>query len=363
MNKSTVLAIIILTFAVPGHPVNAIELTDQQYPIGTPGLTLTYNSKVEELPGSVVRKLELTVGAVEKENGIPYQWLQLNAEKENRQTFSIWIFASGYPSGSLEIAQENISRYILSKSDSNPVEFTHQNTGNSVLPNTGAWKYLLPRSENGEEPVKSLERKVRYLGHEYQLDSREQSDIQYAPKETITIHLAPDLLIGVPHNHKVKNETRRYDESDYEYVELSKENYSEMIENGMNVFHVNAEQVRWIENDNVFYWGIGGEAVSYPECLYRSNYIGPAIFFDEPMVHTRDHALRPRFKADPSLRKTITPQLFYEEFKKEYHKAKYERSPIQLLKSLAQRKDVDIGDMDFLQENVYSWETMVSSAI
>jgi len=63
------------------------------------------------------------------------------------------------------------------------------------------------------------------------------------------------------------------------------------------------------------------------------------------------------------LRKTITPYLFYEEFKKEYHKAKYERSPVQLLKSLAQRKDVDTGHMDFLQENVYSWETMVSSAI
>ncbi len=363
MKKITALVFIILTFAGAGKLANAIEIIDQQYPIGNPGLTLTYSSKVNELPGSVVRKLELTVGAVEKENGIPYQWLQLNAEKENRQTFSVWILASGYPSGSLEIAQENISRYILSKIDSKPIEFTHQNPGNSVLPNTGAWKYLLPRSENGKEPIKSLERKVKYLGHEYKLDSREQSNIPSTPKETITINLAPDLLIGVPHNQKVKNETRRYDESDYEYVELTRENYSEMIENGMNCFNVNAEQVKWIENENIFYWGIGGEDVSYPECLYRSNYIGPAIFFDEPMVHTRDHALRPKFKADPSLRKTITPQLFFEEFKKEYHKAKYERSPIQLLKSLAQRKDVDIGDMDFLQENVYSWETMVSSAL
>ncbi len=131
----------------------------------------------------------------------------------------------------------------------------------------------------------------------------------------------------------------------------------------MNVFNVNAEQVKWIETENVYYWGIGGKDVLYPECLYTSNYVGPAIFFDEPMVHTRDQALRPKFKEDPSLRKTITPQLFFEEFKHEYHKAKYERSPIQLLKELSDREDVSVGDMDFLQQNVYTWETMPSSAI
>ena len=73
MKKITALVFIILTFTGPGKLVNAIEIIDQQYPIGNPGLTLTYSSKVNELPGSVVRKLELTVGAVEKENGIPYQ--------------------------------------------------------------------------------------------------------------------------------------------------------------------------------------------------------------------------------------------------------------------------------------------------
>jgi len=81
------------------------------------------------------------------------------------------------------------------------------------------------------------------------------------------------------------------------------------------------------------------------------------------MVHTRDHALKPKFKKDPSLRKTVTPQKFFEEFKHEYHKAKYERSPIRLLKELSSREDVNIGDMDFLQQNVYTWETMPSSAI
>ncbi|NOR75222.1 MAG: hypothetical protein GQ525_08675, partial [Draconibacterium sp.] len=361
MRKVIVLLFTIFFYINPN--VNAKEKIDQEYPLGKPGLKLTYSSKLHEIPASVVKKFELTLGEVEEKNGISYQWLFLNTEKENKQKFSVAMLCSEYPSEFEKDARKNILRYILTKIDSYSIEYLHQKHGTAVLPNTGAWKYMLPRSGTGNNPIKSLEKKVEFLGHEYKLDSFKQTNIPFAPKETIVIELTPDLLIGVPHNTKVKKETRRYDESDYEYVELTKENYSEMIENGINVLNVNAEQVKWIETENVYYWGVGGENISYPEELYRSNYIGPAIFFDEPMVHTRDHALRPKFREDPTLRKTITPQMFFDEFKNEYHKAKYERSPTQLLKGLAKRKDVDIGDMDFLQQNIYSWETMVSSAI
>lgn len=361
MKKLTILLFTIFFYINPN--VNAKENIDREYPLGKPGLKLTYSYKLNEIPGLVVKKFELTLGEVEEKNGASYQWLFLNAEKENKQKFSIAMLCSEYPSEFEKEAQKNISRYIFTKTGSYSIEYLHQKYETAVLPNTGAWKYLLPRSGKGNNPIKSLEKKVEFLGHEYKFDSYKQTNIPYAPEETIVIELTPDLLIGVPHNTKVKDETRRYDESDYEYVELTKENYSEMIENGINVLNVNAEQVKWIETENVYYWGVGGENISYPEELYRSNYIGPAIFFDEPMVHTRDHVLKPKFREDSTLRKTITPQIFFDEFKNEYHKAKYERSPTQLLKGLAKRKDVDIGDMDFLQQNVYSWETMVSSAI
>ena len=363
MKKRFTLIITILVIASGLQQVLANEINDQQYPIGEPGKMLVYSSNIKNLPGSVVNEIELTLGAVEEKKGISYQWLLMNAKKGNGQKFSVWILASSYPPESMETAQANISRYIISNSNSTSLEFIDQTFGGVVLPNTGAWKHLLPRLENGDSPIHSKEKRVKYLGHEYKLVSRKQSAVSSAPKETKVIGLTPDLLIGAPHNSKVKNETRRYDESDYKYILLTKENYAEMIENGMNVFNVNAEQVKWIETENVYYWGIGGKDITYPEELYRSNYIGPAIFFDEPMVHTRDHALRPKFKKDPSLRKTISPEIFFEEFKHEYHMAKYERSPIRLLKELNEREDVSVGDMDFLQQNVYTWETMPSSAL
>lgn len=362
--KRTIILISILLFCVSVfHTGNAKEVLDSKYPIGKPGIKMIYTAREKELPGSVVKKVELTIGAVEEKKGTLYQWLLLNAEKGNGQTFSVWMLASDYPSESLEIARENILRYIFSKTDSSPIEFIHQNHGMVVLPNTGAWKYLIPGSGNVNNPFNSKEKEIKYLGHAYQLDSRIQSDVPLLPDKPEVISLSPELLIGVPHNTKMKDETRKWDDSDYEYVRLTKDNYLEMIEAGINCLRVDAEQAKWIEKENVYYWGIGGEDVSYPECLYQSNYIGPVVFFDEPMVGTRDYVIRPKLREDPDFAKELTPQLVFREFRKVFHEKKYEEGPTRLLEGLNERKDVDIGDMDFLQQNIYTWETMVSSAI
>jgi len=363
MKKIIILLVAIFSFIGTNQVVYATEQIDQQYPIGKPGQQLTYKSKARELPGSVVRKLELSIGNVEEKDGINYQWLRLKAIKENGQTYDIYFLTSEYPSEILKTAEQNMLRYIVQSGDDNSIEFVNESDGSVILPDTGAWKHLLPRAAMVNNPFNSKVKKVKLLGLGYNLVSVKSSEFQPSPNDTHLISLTPDLLIGVPHNAKVKNEKRRYDETDYEYIVFTKDNYTEMMANGMNVFNVNSEQVKWIKNKNVYYWGIGGSNVSYPECLYTSNYIGPAIFFDEPMVHTRDHALRPKFKKDPSLRKTISPQVFFEEFKNEYHKAKYKHSPIRLLKELNEREDVSVGTMDFLQQNIYTWETMPSSAL
>ncbi len=341
---------------------NIIEKNDQGFPIGEPGLRLTYNHiSKEKLPGSVVRTIHLIFGAIKHIDGIRYQWLQLQATKENKKTFNCWLLSSGYPERSRETAQATIQRYIFQVDNAKPLEFIHHQIGSVVLPSTGAWEFLLPRAASVS--FTSSASSIRYLGHKYRLEKREQSIAMTVPMQSHVIRLSPDLLIGVPHNTRQKDETRRYDESDYELIRLTPEDYQEMIAAGLNCFRVDAEQVRWIDHADVYYWGIGGKDVSYPECLYKSNYIGPALFFDEPMVRTRDHVIRPKLKKDPALGKTLTPQKVLEDFKKLYHETKYEHSATALLKGLAAREDVDIGDMNFLQQNMYTWETMVSSAL
>ena len=373
MNKTIILLLLFLIFTMNIENVKSVEKYSDQgnkqkknemkYPLGNPGTRLTYNhSKIDKLPGKVVMRFELTIGEVEQKYNIPYQWLHLHAIKKNNEFFNVWLACSNYPSKLVKTAQANIARYILQKGKSKPVEFKHQKLRTAILPSTGAWEFLLPRSKGEANPIKTKSGKVYYLGHEYKLNKFEQKSDFPQLEDSHVIWLSPDLLTGVPHNTRQKDETRRYDESDYELIRLTRDDYAEMIKAGLNCFRVDAEQVRWIERSNVYYWGIGGKDVFYPECLYKSNYIGPALFFDEPMVRTRDKVVKPKFKKEPSLRKTITPQKVLEDFKELFHETKYEHSPTALLKGLSKRKDVDIGNMNFLQQNMYTWETMVSSA-
>ena len=335
-----------------------------QGPIGKPGLVATYRHESDgEIPGSVVRTLRLALGPLEEENGRQYQWLHLSAAKANGEPFSVWILTRGYPPATVTAARETTARYVLQEGNTQALEFRHQFSGEAVLPLLGAWRDLFPRTANGVSSKGAFAEKTRYLGNVYLLERLDDSKDAPLPADVRILELLPDVLIGVPHNTRQKDETRRYDDSDYELIRLTKNDYDEMIEAGMNCLRVDKEQADWASRRDVFYWGIGAEQVNYPECLYRSNYLGPILFLDEPAVCTRDHVIRPRLRKDREFRKTITPQAVLEEFQKYFHKAKYVGNPTSLLRGLAARPDVDIGDMRFLQQNLYTWETMVSSAL
>lgn len=335
----------------------------KKYPLGTPGATLSFRAATANLPASVVKDFRIIIGPVEESNESAHQWMLIQAAKVNGEYFSVWILCNSYPSANLRDAEEQINRYILIEGDDRAVEYSHPRTGAPVLPATGAWEYLFPRGEPGLDPLSGKVKSVKYLGLKYVLISNEKSTIPAPPADPRVLHLTPDLMIGVPHNKRVKGEKRKWDDSEYEYEPLTRENYREMIDAGMNCFFIIKEQISWLDNENVFYWGISGKDIDYPEDLYKSNYAGPVIFFDEPMVGTRDHVIRPMLRENPELAKTLTSQMVYEEFMKLFYEKKYNSGPSRLIKELATREDVDIGDMNFLQQNVYSWETMISSAV
>ena len=104
-----------------------------------------------------------------------------------------------------------------------------------------------------------------------------------------------------------------------------------------------------------------GAALRFPESLYRSQYLGPTLFLDEPAVGTRDYVLRPRLLKDPAFRQSISPQAAFEAFRGHYAEA-LKGAPFELMRELAARPDVDLGDMHFAQENLFSWETMAATA-
>ena len=334
------------------------------YPLGEPGQMAAYQHESEgSLPNAVVKTLTVAIGAIEEKAGVPYQWICLRATKISGEKFAVWLLSESVPSADLKVSRATTSRYILQIGDDTPLEFRDRFTGEPVLPGLGAWQYLFPKPADKTTQNTLFPQTVKYLGHTYRLARISDSTESDAPPDTELLSLRPDALIGPPSNTRQVDETRRYDLSDYELKPLTEADYDEMIAAGINCVRVDTEQVEWVRNRNVFYWGIDAATLGYPECLYRSNYLGPALFMDEPAVCTRDHVLRPKLEEDSAFRKAVTPQLAFEAFQDYFHTAKYDGAPTRLCKGLEAHPDVDLGDMQFLQENLYTWETIISSAV
>ena len=305
----------------------------QSYPLSEPGQVATYqHESPDKLPSAIVETFTGTIGSVEEIAGVMSQWMCLRATKANGEKFAVWLLSECVPPDDLTVARETISRYILQIEDGTPLEFQDRLTGEPVLPKLGAWQYLFPKPTDKTTQNELFPQTAQYLGHTYHLTGISKSGESAEPLDTHILYLRPDVLIGPPSNTRQQDETRRYDTSDYELISLTEADYDEMIAAGINCVRVNTEQVEWVKNRNVFYWGIDAAALGYPECLYRSNYLGPAIFMDEPAVCTRDHVLRPKLEADPMFRKELTPQLAFEAFQDYFHTAKYDGAPTRLCK-------------------------------
>ena len=341
----------------------ACGTADDAPPLGPPGMEATYHlGSVGGGRSNCVERVTLNLGPVES-SGAPYQWLALRGTKVNGQRFTVWLAGRTYPPRTLQEAAATTMRYIWQEGDDPPREFAHAVTGAPVLPSLGGWEYLWPRSQESDALRRGVApAQVSWLGQTYVRESTNQQASFPAPRDIRKLALRPDVLVGVPSNSRTKDDTRRFDGSDYEMVRLTRDNYGEMIRAGLNCLRVDAEQAGWLKDEPVFYWGIGGQDVPFPECLYRSTYLGPALFLDEPAVGTRDYDIRPRLAKDAAFRRALTPQIVLEEFKRHYHKAVAEGAPTAFLQGLRSRGDVDLGAMDFTQGNLYCWETMIASS-
>ena len=335
----------------------------EQYPIGPVERTATYLIEPSPNPQPTTpQRLVIHLGPVETSGPTRVQWLELDAIRFSGAGFRVWVLAGAYPQASHSAEAKNITRYVLQEGDSQPKEFVHRFNGTPVLPQTGAGEFLWPRPTMGCFSNGITSQSITWLGHTYNLETSGRSAQVVVPPAPRRVELLPDVLVGVPSNTRTVDDRRRYDGSDYELVRLTRDDYGKMIRAGMNCFRVDAEQADWLAEEPVFVWGTGGKDVPFPECLFRSTWLGPALFLDEPAVHTRDQVVRPQFAKEPGLRKSITPQIMFHEFTNVFHETVATGAPWALIKGLRARPDVDLGTLNFTQRNLYSWETMIASS-
>ncbi len=275
---------------------------------------------------ATLRSFVLTAG--------PSGWVSFEAVKRDGTGFAVHV--------------QGTSRYLLQEGTGPVREFRHPVSGAAVRPSLGGWAQVFPTVE---APTLTV------LGHEYRRVG--ERDIAPPAGATETVYLQPDLLVGPAHNKRQKDETRRYDTSEYEYVRMDEGDFRLMADAGVSCVFVDAEQVAWAERLGLFYWGT--TSLPYPEMFYRPQYMGPVIFLDEPAVGTRDHVLRPRMEKDAAFRRAVSPKVAMEAFAEHFAESA-KRNSSALMKQLRARKDIDLGNLDFAQGNLYSWETMEASA-
>lgn len=315
-------------------------------PLGEPGASATYRA---ESPHKGVNRFTLAIGP-EEPGGL--QWVRLDAEKdESGGRFQVWMLR--------DAAGSRVGRYLLQEGGS-AAEYRHELTGHAVLPSHGAWQFMWPRPAAGAAGG-VFPARVEYLGHSYALESQTMGAWAAPPAQARVVNLRPDLWLGPPSNTRQKNETRRYDGSDYELVPLTQADYREMAQAGITCVKAVGQQQAWAEDLGFYFWG-PHEELPYPELLYRSQYLGPRLFLDEPAVSTRDYDIRPRLAKDPQYRKSISPQEALRAYQAHYAKSISDGPAQVFIRTLAARKDVDLGAMRFDQTNIYNWETMVSTA-
>jgi hypothetical protein len=326
-------------------------------PMGRPGTLARYRHESgADLRPSVVREFTLTLGSTERRASGDWQWLRLEAAKAGGQTFRLWMLAAAYPPARNTAAY--VARFLAQEGTDPAREYRHGLTGGAVLPAMGGWEHLLPRPVEGQE---LLAPRVRYLGHRYRREALEPAS-PFALPNARAVELRPDLWLGPATNQRQKDETRRFDDSDYEMVRFARADYQALAAAGATVVMADENQVAWADEAGLFYWGPCAKALPYPEMLYRSQFLGPALYFDEPAVSTRDHVLRPRLAKDEAFRQSITPQLALAAFEEYFQRALAQGAPTALMRLLAARPDADLGDMQFVQENLYTWETMADTA-
>lgn len=310
----------------------------------------------DSIPSSLVTRLELRWGPKHSDA----QWSRLDAYKADGRRFRVWLLTRRSPARTAGQGESPIQRYLLQEGNEKAVEYQNQFTGNAVLPSHGFWPHQRPKAPNTAQSSFVFPPKVSFLGHGFDLESIGVEEPFQIPTAKI-LRLPCDLEIGAKRDRRDRREARRFDGDPVELFRYEPADYPERIGHGQTTFNTPADQVDFVRRESVFYCGDDPLSMRYPECLFRSNYLGPnPDFLDEPAVRT-SFALQAALKEGRLPASELTISRVLERFQAEFERANGAAGPLQLQKALEARRDVSLGQMQGASWNVWSWETLISS--
>ncbi|MBN1818934.1 MAG: hypothetical protein JW828_16355 [Sedimentisphaerales bacterium] len=272
-------------------------------------------------------------------------WYRITGRKVNDEIYTIWFSAAGDPfSGNAE--QVRIHRYILQEANQTPIEYIDGYRQTALLPLFGLAENLLPRRQG--EKAGLLPEKAIYLGHRLVRNHRIEYDdsLNGPPADVQRLVFRTDLLVGTSRNFRDDGTGRKSRKDNYNFVPFTEENYTEMIEAGINYFVAKGRQVDRICREPVFYEGYSSE-IAFPEELYRSNFRGMQMFIDEPAC-----LLAGEYPKGASLQTAVNR--IQEHINKRMHNLTYAK--------LLRENGIDLGSLELIEPAIPIWETYIGTS-
>jgi hypothetical protein len=243
------------------------------------------------------------------------------------------------------------------------LEYVDIHSGSALLP---PWvdfeKHFIPSPAQASHRQGGAPETCELLGHVLSLHHVGHDATWTTWSDVKPLALDREVLVGTGRNFK-DVEGHRLPQTDpprdYTYTNFSALDYRTMIEAGMNLFTIAPEQEQWVRAEPVFYLRTpaGTPRLRYPADLYRANYLGPAMFMDEPAsILTWDKyvsGVLKHFSDAATLIEKRTRVAF--ESEAPYYSQYW-------LERLLSSQGVNFGDMRLAQAELPVWETKYDTA-
>lgn len=302
-----------------------------------------------------VEAIEIVLGPAETVRGAAYRWWELAIQQKGAIILRARFLSDRVPMRDGGGVPADIERYLLDEDDYPAVEYIHAETGRALLPRFDFLEDFIPNPRPHHEAPGGFVPSGRYLGHALAL--RETGHRAWSPLDAKPLLMQADLLIGTGRTFKDDGSGRYpdykaddYPLGEYRYVQWTEDDYRDLIDAGHNYFAF--EKLDWslFYDAPVFHrrYVSPGE---YPRQFYRSSYMGPIMFIDEPAVRcgeTMDQAQLTHLDEAPVFMTTYVGATINEKvdhIEKALHSGK-----------------VALGDMELKDKGIVSWDTELETA-
>lgn len=272
-----------LTLVLPG--VMLLAGTSCAAGLPKPGDWVRYKlMRAAESTPTAVDTVTLTIGAPARIEGVDAIWWQMAAEKAEGPGFVVQALSERAPMTTEDGGIGVVFRYVFRQEGRPALEYVNEMTGLAYLPTFGFREALIPTPRFRGNAVGPFFGTGNYLGQALAAHAH-GTDGKWIDLQPITkLVLNDDVIIGTSRVFR-DNGKGPGEDKEYKYVELTAQDYDQMIEAGFNLFHGQGKHIDFVRERPVFFIKSAfDEADPYPEMLYRSNFWGTSMFTDEPAV-------------------------------------------------------------------------------